>query len=58
MATDRLRQPTAEIAVDGDLDPAIIGAAARTGRYDSQALKRVWHYVARFGPPPGPQAAI
>ena len=21
----------------------------RTGRYDEQALKRVWHYVARFG---------
>jgi len=50
----------AEIAVDGHLDPAIIGAAARTGRYDAQALKRVWHYVARFGspagPPPGPPA--
>lgn len=25
------------------------GDAARTGRYDEQALKRVWHYVARFG---------
>jgi hypothetical protein len=44
----------ADIAVDGHLDPAIIGTAARTGRYDPQALKRVWHYVARFGPPPGP----
>jgi hypothetical protein len=42
----------AEIAVDGCLDPAIIGAAALTGRYDPQALKRVWHCVARFGPPP------
>jgi hypothetical protein len=47
----------AEIAVDGHLDPAIIGAAARTGRHDAQALKRVWHYVARFGPPAGPPAA-
>jgi hypothetical protein len=47
----------AEIAVDGHLDPAIIGAASRTGRYDPQALKRVWHYVARFGPPAGPLAA-
>jgi hypothetical protein len=33
------------------LDPRIIGAAARTGHYDEQALKRVWHYVARFGTP-------
>ena len=44
----------AEIAVDGHLDPAIIGAAARTGRYNAQALKLVWHYVARFGSPAGP----
>ena len=40
-----------EIAVDGILDPRIIGDAARTGRYDPQALKRVWHYLARFGAP-------
>jgi hypothetical protein len=39
----------AEIAVDGWLDPAVIGAAVATGRYDPQSLKRVWHYVARFG---------
>ena len=37
------------LARDGYLDPKIIGDAARTGRYDEQALKRVWHYVARFG---------
>jgi hypothetical protein len=41
----------AEIAVDGRLDRRIIGDAARTGRYDLRALKRVWHYVARFGAP-------
>ncbi len=35
----------------GRLDPRIIGDASRTGRYDEQALKRVWHYVARFGNP-------
>jgi hypothetical protein len=35
----------------GRLDPAMIGDAARSGRYDEQALKRVWHYVARFGSP-------
>jgi len=39
----------AEIAVDGWLDPKVIGDAARTGKYDEQALKRVWHYLARFG---------
>ncbi len=37
------------IARDGRLDPGIIGAASRTGHHDEQALKRVWHYVARFG---------
>jgi hypothetical protein len=40
-----------ELAVNGRLDARIIGAAARTGRYDNQDLKRVWHYVARFGHP-------
>jgi Protein of unknown function (DUF3626) len=39
------------LAVDGHLTPRIIGDAARTGRYDPQALKRVWHYVARYGSP-------
>jgi hypothetical protein len=37
------------LAVDGVLTPRVIGDASRTGRYDEQALKRVWHYVARFG---------
>lgn len=37
------------ISDGGRLDPAVIGRAAATGRYDAQALKRVWHYVARFG---------
>ncbi|MGW1883916.1 DUF3626 domain-containing protein [Streptomyces sp. NPDC001970] len=40
-----------EIAVDGLLDPRIIGNAARTGRHDPQALKKVWHCLARFGTP-------
>jgi len=39
------------LARDGLLDPAIIGDASRTGQYDEQALKRVWHHVARFGSP-------
>ncbi len=44
----------AEIAVDGLLDPRIIGDAARTGHYDLQALKKVWHCLARFGSPQHP----
>ena len=39
------------IARDGLLDPRIIGDASRAGGHDEQALKRVWHYVARFGSP-------
>ena len=41
----------AEIAVGGQLDPRIIGEAERTGRYAPQDLKKVWHYLARFGAP-------
>jgi hypothetical protein len=37
------------LAVDGWLTPDLIGAAARLGLHDEQDLKRVWHYVARFG---------
>ncbi|MFD8570482.1 DUF3626 domain-containing protein [Streptomyces sp. NPDC059639] len=39
----------AEIAVDGVLDPRIVGDAARAGRHDPQAVKKVWHCLARFG---------
>ncbi|HEX6871211.1 MAG TPA: DUF3626 domain-containing protein [Micromonosporaceae bacterium] len=39
------------LAVDGWLDPAILGAAARAGTHAEQDLKRVWHYLARFGGP-------
>jgi len=39
------------LAEDGQLDPRLIGDASRTGRYVDQDLKRVWHYVARFGSP-------
>jgi hypothetical protein len=41
----------ARIADDGWLDARVVGDAARAGRYDAQWLKRVWHYVARFGQP-------
>jgi hypothetical protein len=39
------------LASEGFLDARLIGDAARTGHYDEQELKRVWHYVARFGGP-------
>ncbi|MEU6232526.1 DUF3626 domain-containing protein [Kitasatospora sp. NPDC047058] len=39
------------VAEDGHLDPRILGDAVRTGRYDPQDLKKVWHYLARFGSP-------
>jgi hypothetical protein len=41
------------IAEKGVLDPRIIGDAARTGRYEIQDLKMVWHTLARFGAPEG-----
>ena len=39
------------IAVHGRLDPAVIGAAVAAEQHDPQDLKRVWHYLARFGQP-------
>lgn len=41
----------AQIAEARRLDPRMIGDAARAGRHDAQDLKRVWHYLARFGAP-------
>ena len=38
-----------ELAREGWLTPSIIGDAARSGRYDLQDVKKVWHYLARFG---------
>ncbi|MER7754435.1 DUF3626 domain-containing protein [Kitasatospora sp. NPDC097643] len=37
------------IAVDGVLDPRIVGEAVRAGDHDPQEVKKVWHYLARFG---------
>lgn len=39
------------VAVDGWLDPAVIGHAAATEQHDRQTLKQVWHLLARFGAP-------
>lgn len=41
----------AAVAVDGVLDPRIVGDAARSGRFDPQAVKKLWHCLARFGFP-------
>ncbi|MET8766975.1 DUF3626 domain-containing protein [Streptomyces sp. NPDC004658] len=43
----------ARIADRGLLTPRVIGDAARSARYDLQALKMVWHTLARFGSPEG-----
>lgn len=42
------------LAQGGWLTPRMIGDAARTGLHNEQALKRVWHYLARFGAPDAP----
>lgn len=39
------------LAEAGYLTPRVIGDAARSGHYDQQDVKRVWHYLARFGAP-------
>lgn len=38
-----------DIAEDNMLTPRLIGEAANSGKYDSQDVKKVWHYLARFG---------
>jgi len=47
----------ARIADEDWLDPACIGRAAWSGRHDPQALKKVWHCLARFGDLSRPDAA-
>ncbi|MFC8535693.1 DUF3626 domain-containing protein [Streptomyces sp. NPDC057249] len=47
----------AAIAVDGVLDPRIVGEAACAGRFDPQAVKKVWHCLARYGFPYEDRAA-
>ncbi|MEU6340807.1 DUF3626 domain-containing protein [Streptomyces sp. NPDC046977] len=43
----------AALSSGGMLVPRTIGDAARSGRHDPQALKRLWHVLARFGAPEG-----
>ncbi|WGW05397.1 DUF3626 domain-containing protein [Tropicibacter oceani] len=48
-------KPTADLArslFDGEfLTPSCLGKARRNGPEHTQTLKRVWHCIARFGPP-------
>jgi Protein of unknown function (DUF3626) len=44
----------ARLAAGGVLDPRVLGDAANSGRHDPQAVKKVWHCLARFGAPPSP----
>ncbi|WP_028885153.1 DUF3626 domain-containing protein [Teredinibacter turnerae] len=37
------------IVVKGHVNPKLIGMAVSQGTYDPQDLKKVWHYLARFG---------
>lgn len=39
------------IAEDGLLTPRVVQDASLSGAYDPQDVKRVWHYLARFGAP-------
>ncbi|WP_405016389.1 DUF3626 domain-containing protein [Kitasatospora sp. NBC_00070] len=39
----------AAIAEDSRLDPRVLGVAVAAGEHDPQDLKKVWHYLARFG---------
>jgi hypothetical protein len=36
-------------ALGGEITPARLAAAARTGQHDPQAIKWLWHCMARFG---------
>ncbi|WP_336622399.1 DUF3626 domain-containing protein [Nocardioides oceani] len=36
-------------SLGNDLDPEVLGAAARSGRHPPQHIKQVWHCLARFG---------
>lgn len=37
------------IAREGVLTPVLLGEAANSGRHDPQAIKKLWHCLARFG---------
>ncbi|PKK88951.1 MAG: DUF3626 domain-containing protein [Candidatus Wallbacteria bacterium HGW-Wallbacteria-1] len=40
---------TEKFAADGIITPPVLSAAAGTGLFHHQELKKIWHYLARFG---------
>lgn len=38
-----------EIAVQGQISPSLLGRAIKHLGYEPQVIKKVWHYLARFG---------
>ncbi|NMP33460.1 DUF3626 domain-containing protein [Thalassotalea sp. M1531] len=38
-----------ELALNGIINPRILGSAVTERGYDEQDIKKVWHYLARFG---------
>lgn len=38
-----------DIAENGRLDGLVIGKAVRTGKYETQPLKQLWHHTAQWG---------
>ena len=42
----------------GDVDPARLAAASRTGEHDPQAVKWLWHCLARFGRQDGTNSGV
>jgi hypothetical protein len=48
---ERYVELASSLTTDDVLTPALIGRAAAAGRYEPDDLKKVWHYLARFGAP-------
>ncbi|CAB9512967.1 Protein of unknown function (DUF3626) [Seminavis robusta] len=38
-----------QIAHNGVIQPALLGKSNHQGGHDAQAIKKAWHYLARFG---------
>ncbi|MGN6413096.1 DUF3626 domain-containing protein [Flexivirga sp.] len=47
-----------EYALGGELTPRRVGDVARTGKHHPQAVKQLWHYVARFGTAEGRRTRV
>lgn len=38
-----------QIAINGELNPRLLGNAVNEQGFDPQAVKKIWHYLGRFG---------